>query len=101
MAPEVLSSDLRYDAIKSDIYSLGIVLFVMLFKILPFSAKSGSNSERINVLLELKTHLNLEFPDIIEVSEKAKKLIMNMICIDSNERLSIEQILDSEWLRNQ
>ncbi len=101
LAPEILSNTIIYDAIKSDIYSLGILLFVMLFNVLPFSAEYCEDViEKIDVLLRMKSDLNLHFPPMFQVSENAKELIKNMLNKDSDKRLSVDQILDSDWLRN-
>ena len=93
---------MTYDAFKSDIYSLAIVLYEMLFNELPFgSSDLGIDKEERNDFMQkLKENLMIRYPRNSEVSESAKTLIENMICSKSHERYSLQQIIDSNWLKS-
>ena len=89
-----------YDAFKTDIYSLAIVLYEMLFDTLPFATSDlGIDREERNDLMQkLKENLIIKYPENSDVSENAKQLIENMICGESTKRYSLQQIIDSKWL---
>ena len=90
-----------YDAFKTDIYSLAIVLYKMLFNCLPFGTSDLGidKEERNDFMQKLKENLIIRYPQNSEVSENAKQLIEKMICCDSNQRYSLQQILESNWLK--
>ena len=89
-----------YNAFKSDIYSLGICLYVMLFYSFPFESATLASNERTEYMEKLKESLIIRYPEESEVSESAKTLIENMICSESHERYSVQQIIDSNWLNS-
>lgn len=102
MAPELMSDkQLVYDAFKTDIYSLAIVLYEMLFNELPFGNSDFGidRDERNDFMQKLKENLIIKYPHNYEVSESAKKLIENMICCESEKRFSLQQIIHSNWLK--
>ncbi len=74
----------KYDGEKFDIWSLGILLFVMLTGYLPFE---GNNI--YNILNEIQFK-KLEFPNWI--SYKAENLIRKMLEINPLKRINIEGI---------
>ena len=98
MAPEMLNyKDNRdYDAFKSDIFSLAVVLFAFLFNKFPDRQLPTKEVEFED------QSLPFEFPDESEhkVSESVKQLILNMSSEDTNKRFNINQILDSEWMQS-
>ena len=89
------SDNQDYDAFKSDIFSLAVVLFAFLFNSFPDRQTTTNGSFEV----QSKT---IEFPDNsrYQVSESAKHLILNMSCEDSTKRFNINQILDSEWMQS-
>ena len=91
-----------YDAFKTDIYSLAIVLYEMIFNCLPFGTSDMGidREERNDLMQKLKENLIIRYPEDSDVSESAKHLIENMICCESEKRYSLQQILDSVWVKN-
>ncbi|KAH6582600.1 hypothetical protein BASA60_001845 [Batrachochytrium salamandrivorans] len=77
IAPEVLQSNSNRGYDKScDWWSLGVILFEMLFGYPPFSSKTQSQTKaRI-----LNWRQALVFPDQPAVSDEAKDLIQRLIC---------------------
>lgn len=80
MAPEVLKST-GYDE-ACDWWSMGVILFEMLFGYAPFMARS----RQITRTKIIQWRTTLQFPNEPAVSNEAKDLIKSLIC-DRNDRL--------------
>jgi len=90
IAPEILRNK-GYEGFAVDVWSAGVVLYTMLAGVVPFKHK---------YLDEL--HLSIiqgKYDDIENVSAEAMSLIKGILQTDPQKRLTIEQILDHEWLR--
>lgn len=87
VAPEVLSGN-EYTE-KVDVWSAGVILYVMLAGVPPFYGDSAAE------IFEAVLRGNLRFPTRIfrTVSPAAKDLLRKMICKDVSRRLSAEQAL--------
>ena len=78
MAPEVMTADYNE---KSDLWSIGVILYVLLVRILPFN-----NSKE-------KTQYNTLNSDYLSLSENAKDLISKLLKYDATERITAEDAL--------
>ncbi|KQJ92559.1 CBL-interacting protein kinase 15-like isoform X1 [Brachypodium distachyon] len=90
VAPEVISKG-GYDGAKSDIWSCGVVLFVLVAGYLPFQ---GQN------LMEM--YMKIEQGDFKcpgWVSIKLRKLLHKIMDPDPSKRISIQKIKESTWFR--
>ena len=87
VAPEVLLGR-EYDE-KVDVWSCGVILYIMLAGIPPFYGDSAAE------IFEAVVRANLRFPSRIfrTVSPAAKDLLRKMISRDSSRRFSAEQAL--------
>jgi len=101
MAPEVFGDGAeqveRYTC-ACDMWSLGVLLFTMLCRTLPWSVESGDMQNA-----QIQTASVQWLPSAeraIPLSEEAKDLITKLLRVDVSQRLTPEQILDGhEWLR--
>lgn len=90
VAPEVISKK-GYDGAKADIWSCGVVLYVLLAGYLPFH---DSN------LIEMYRKINkaeYKFPSWF--SPEARRLIQKILDSNPNTRISIAKIRESSWFR--
>lgn len=87
VAPEVLSGR-EYDE-KIDIWSAGVVLYIMLAGFPPFYGDSASE------IFEAVLRSNLRFPTRVfsSVSPAVKDLLRKMLCRDVTRRFSADQVL--------
>ena len=105
MAPEVahLLPTETYDAYKADIYSLGMWLYVMLFGEFPikenYDTWSVDDSEIIGWVTGLKCSIQTK-KLWWWASDELQELIGNMLSMDPDERPTIDEILQSEWLNS-
>eukprot|EP01119_Soliformovum_irregulare_P010550 TRINITY_DN2600_c0_g1_i1.p1 TRINITY_DN2600_c0_g1~~TRINITY_DN2600_c0_g1_i1.p1 ORF type:complete len:277 (+),score=77.72 TRINITY_DN2600_c0_g1_i1:102-932(+) len=89
-APEV-SNNKPYNGFRADIWSLGVVLYAVLFGTFPFSSSS---------LKRIRMGWAVPIPfDIPDVSFEAKALIQRMLNVDPKKRPTIEEIANDEWLQ--
>ena len=98
IAPEVIIGK-GYNE-KCDIWSLGVILYIMICGYLPFSISEG---EEVDHLYDKILKGKFEFPDKDwrSVSSGAKTLIRKLLVLEPNERPSAETVLDDEWLERE
>ncbi|KAF5190199.1 kinase domain [Thalictrum thalictroides] len=87
VAPEVVSG--RDYNEKVDVWSAGVILYIMLAGIPPFYGDSATE------IFQAVLHGNLRFPtrNFHSISSSAKDLLRKMLCKDVSRRLSAEQVL--------
>lgn len=92
-APEILRG-LPYHPKIADIWSLGVILYIMLNKAMPF------DDTNIKRLYEQQTNKRWRFrAKVIDIlSDQVKKLMTHLLEPDITKRWRVEQILSSEWL---
>ena len=87
MAPEIVNKE-KYIAQYSDIWSLGVLFFSMLYGRFPFKAKTQ------NELFKKINEANVEFPNDVEVNDKIKILLKKIFVIIPAQRPSLQEILN-------
>ncbi|XP_017960836.1 uncharacterized protein LOC108654203 isoform X2 [Drosophila navojoa] len=88
-APEVFQG-LEYDGPKSDIWSLGVVLYALVCGALPFDGTT---------ILELKSRVvQGKFRIPFFMSQDCEHLIRNMLVVEPDRRYTIKQIIKHRWL---
>lgn len=92
-APEIVKDE-RYSK-SVDMWALGCVLYTLLCGFPPFY------DESIQVLTEKVARGQFTFlsPWWDPISEEAKDLISHLLCIDPNERYTINQFLKHPWMQ--
>ena len=88
MSPEIINKH-NYIPEYSDIWSLGVLLFIMLTGTFPFKA----NTEE--VLCKKVNKGEFIIPNYL--SENCHDLIKKMLVFEPNKRISTETILCHEW----
>ena len=112
IAPEILlcSKDKGYKGFPVDIWSSGIVLYILLSGTLPFSFKNTSESlmgskeskieEDNNNSLELQYSIvNNEPKEIENLSNEGKDLLSKILQKDPKKRITCEEILNHPWMK--
>ena len=91
VSPEVLQG--KYDE-KCDIWSAGVILYIMLNGEPPFN---GSND---NEIYRCISQMKFSFPESKwkNISEDAKDLIKKMICVPER-RFNAQQVLNHVWIK--
>lgn len=96
--PEVRRAFTRgYDPVKNDIYSLGMLLFVITVGDFPFQ-KASFSDEKYKYLIKKNYGCFWDYFKELNLSEEFKDLINNLICITPNLRIGIDKILEHPWV---
>jgi len=90
MAPEVLRKNYTE---KCDIWSVGVILYILLTKYPPFN---GKNDEEIYENIKIGEY-DIVSPPFDKISKQAKNLISKLLEKNPDERISAEQALKHDW----
>lgn len=101
MAPEV-TREKPFKATPVDVWSAGVVLFILLTSFPPFqAAKKGDSwfdciaSGRMDIFWSAQTE-----PCFDAIDSDARDLISGMLCVEPEKRLSVTEVLQHPWLRD-
>jgi serine/threonine protein kinase len=110
-APEIFSSATKgYDGTLSDVFSLGVVLFVLVMGFYPFDKPNITDSRYKFISkkdlpgfwkkCEQKKFLSNSNNNISGISNEFKDLFEKMVCPKPEERINISQIKNHPWLKD-
>ncbi|CAG9830547.1 unnamed protein product [Diabrotica balteata] len=92
-APEVLRG-MPYYPKNADVWSMGIILYIMINKAMPFD---DANVKRLNEQ-QLNRRWKFRQKVVEQLSEQVKSLVVNLLEPDITKRLRLIDILGSDWL---
>ncbi|XP_040873255.1 calcium-dependent protein kinase 1 isoform X1 [Glycine max] len=96
VAPEVLR---RSYGPEADIWSAGVILFILLSGVPPFwSSKPPLHEQGIFDAI-LRGHIDFTSDPWPSISSSAKDLVKKMLRADPKQRLSAVEVLDHPWMR--
>ena len=87
MAPEIVKKE-KYIACYSDIWSLGVLFYAMLFGVFPFKGKDEDE------LFEKISEAKISFPEYNPISDKTKELFKKIFVINPSERISLYDMIN-------
>lgn len=90
VAPEVINNK-GYDGAKADLWSCGVILFVLMAGYLPF--------EESNLMALYKKIFKADFSCPPWFSSSAKKLIKRILDPNPSTRITATEILENDWFR--
>ncbi|KAL0338181.1 UNVERIFIED_CONTAM: Calcium-dependent protein kinase [Sesamum angustifolium] len=93
MAPEVLK---RNYGPEIDIWSAGVILYILLCGVPPFWAESEQGVAQAII----RGKIDFEREPWPSISESAKSLVRQMLEPDAKLRLTAKQVLEHPWLQN-
>ena len=92
LAPEVIKAEGQVGP-KSDVWSLGVLLFLLTFGVVPFKAND------MQVLYNKIIVGSFKFPEVDDTSRELTDLIKKMLSVDIDKRLSLEQTMKHVWFK--
>ncbi|KAK6150103.1 hypothetical protein DH2020_017628 [Rehmannia glutinosa] len=90
VAPEVINNK-GYDGAKADLWSCGVILFVLMAGYLPF--------EESNLMALYKKINKADFSCPPWFSSSVKKLIKRILDPNPSTRITIAEVLENEWFK--
>eukprot|EP00798_Chlamydomonas_sp_ICE-L_P010210 gene10210-8127_t len=100
MAPEVIKTTTDYDGKTADIWSCGVMLYVMLFGRYPFeSLQQGKQAveQRQQSTMDRILLMDWSFPTGIEISEECRDLLRQLM-VGKDERIKMPALLQHPWV---
>lgn len=86
-----------YDGVKNDIFSLGVLLFVITIGEFPFESATYSD-DKYKFIIKRNFTKFWEYFNNIDISDEFKDLINGLINLNPAKRLTIDEIIKHPWI---
>ena len=86
-----------YDGIKNDIFSLGVLLFVITIGEFPFESSTYSD-DKYKFIIKGRFQKFWENFDNIDISDEFKDLINRLLSLNPSKRLTTDEIIKHPWI---
>lgn len=96
-APEIHHNLSSLATQATDIFSLGVIIFVLITGTIPFQVPDATYDERFKIIEQRNVGYLCEELDV-KVSPGTADLLSGMLAIDPVLRLTMPQVLDHEWM---
>eukprot|EP00177_Eucheuma_denticulatum_P003377 GFKZ01006110.1.p1 GENE.GFKZ01006110.1~~GFKZ01006110.1.p1 ORF type:complete len:912 (+),score=125.95 GFKZ01006110.1:162-2738(+) len=94
VAPEVLLRQ-PYGP-EADLWSLGVIIYIMLVGYPPFD-----DNDIVQLVKKIKYHpVKFDGSEWVLISEEGKQFLTNLLDKDSSNRMTAQQALEHDWLKN-
>uniref|UniRef100_A0A8C3J1W4 non-specific serine/threonine protein kinase n=2 Tax=Scolopacidae TaxID=8917 RepID=A0A8C3J1W4_9CHAR len=90
-APEVLQG-IPCDPRASDIWSLGVILYTMVYALMPFDDSNVRN------MISIQKQHRIPFPSSKNLTVECKDLIYRLLQPNVSQRMCIDEVLKHSWL---
>ncbi|XP_010181011.1 PREDICTED: testis-specific serine/threonine-protein kinase 2 [Mesitornis unicolor] len=91
-APEVLEG-IPCDPRISDIWSLGVILYTMVYALMPF------DDSNVKKMISTQKEHRISFPNTKHLTVECQDLIYHLLQPNVSQRLSIDEVLKHSWLQ--
>jgi serine/threonine protein kinase len=103
IAPEIFEKAKQFDGPAADIWSLGVILFVLLTGKQPYE-RPDANDQGYHDLIDPNYYWNVSKVDPIlswgkEITLEAVDLIQNMLCANPRNRKTLSWIMSHSWIK--
>lgn len=97
MAPEI-KLGLNYDGKEADVFSVGVILFIIVLGIFPF--QEAKKDEYFYNLILSKQHAKY-WAKVggDDLSKEFKNLVLQMFCFEGNKRPTLKDIANHPWMQ--
>ena len=95
LAPESVRHRCGWELYKSDMWSIGVIAYVLLTGRPPFGGRN--NREILAKILKSRVH----WPSNIRLSQAAKSFIHELLQKDPRKRMSATEALNHKWIRKE
>ncbi|GAB4817033.1 hypothetical protein N2152v2_004079 [Parachlorella kessleri] len=102
LAPEVIANvhGQSYDAKKADVWSCGVLLYIMVTGRYPFRQPEDERqrpAQRLHAMLQRILSVTYSFPPDLTLSAACRDVISKMLVADPKQRPSIQEVLHHPW----
>ena len=100
MAPEVIrAGGASYEGQKADLWSAGVMLYVMLFGSYPFGGLHVNKPGSANTLKIINSILSgvWSMPNSSTISPSCLQLLQCLLVINPDERITMEDLMKDPW----
>eukprot|EP01023_Acetabularia_acetabulum_P003982 TRINITY_DN1166_c0_g2_i1.p1 TRINITY_DN1166_c0_g2~~TRINITY_DN1166_c0_g2_i1.p1 ORF type:complete len:352 (+),score=48.30 TRINITY_DN1166_c0_g2_i1:107-1162(+) len=99
IAPEIIKSD-RYEGKMADVWSCGVMLYVMLVGGYPFErAEDKTDNNKLQTMIQRILRADYIIPKSLTFTPECLDLLSKILVVDPNRRITIEQIFLHPWFR--
>eukprot|EP01023_Acetabularia_acetabulum_P053797 TRINITY_DN6035_c0_g2_i1.p1 TRINITY_DN6035_c0_g2~~TRINITY_DN6035_c0_g2_i1.p1 ORF type:complete len:347 (+),score=61.00 TRINITY_DN6035_c0_g2_i1:322-1362(+) len=97
IAPEIIKNE-KYDGKESDIWSCGVILYIMLVGGYPFERSDDKKSaNKLHIMIQRILKADYIYPKSLQLSLEVKDLIAKILVVNPLRRLTISDIFLHPW----